>query len=99
MYAFTATKLSDPKGASCKFRIKAPQGEDGEGSAAFHVRSAKGFSVPPDGKPIAGLGTQAYDTGDSPVVRVGNVVLSSDDNSFSDDFTVSLMRRMVPKLK
>jgi hypothetical protein len=99
VYAFTATKQPDPKGASCKFLIKAPAGEDGEGSAVFHVRSAAGFAVPPDGQPISGLGTEAYDTGTSPVVRVGNVVISSDDNSFSDDFTVSLIRKMIPKLK
>ncbi len=99
VYAFTATKQPDAKGASCTFSIKAPQGEDGEGSAAFHVRSAAGFAMPPDGQPISGLGTEAYDTGDSPVVRLGNVVITSDDNSFSDDFTVSLLRKMIPKLK
>jgi hypothetical protein len=99
VYAFTATKQPDANGASCKFSIKAPHGDDGEGSAAFHVRSAAGFSMPPDGQPISGLGSEAYDTGDSPVVRVGNVMISADDNSFSDDFTVSLLRKMIPKLK
>jgi hypothetical protein len=99
IYALTATKQPDPKGTSCKFRIRAPQGHDGEGSVVFHVRSAVGFSVPPDGKAISGLGTEAYDTGDSPVVRVGNVVIFSDGNSFPDEFTVSLLRKMVPKLK
>jgi hypothetical protein len=97
-YTLTATKQPDAQGSSCKIVIKVPEGDDGSGSAAFHVRSATGFAVPPDGMPIAGLGTEAYDTGDSPVVRVGNVVISTDDNSFPDDFTVLLLRKMVPKL-
>ena len=98
VYTLTATKQTDAHGSSCKFLIKVPQGDDGSGSVVFHVRSAAGFTVPPDGQPIAGLGTQAYDTGVSPVVRVGNVVLSSDDNSFPDSLTVALLRKMVPKL-
>jgi hypothetical protein len=99
VYTLTATKQPDAKGSSCAFRIQVPQGDDGSGSVVFHVRSAAGFTVPPDGEPIAGLGTQAYDTGVSPVVRVGNVVISSDDNSFPDSLTVALLRKMVPKLK
>lgn len=99
VYAFTAAKQPDPHGSSCKFLIKVPQGDDGTGSVVFHVRSAVGFEVPPDGTPIAGLGTQAYDTGVSPVVRVGNVVISSDDNSFPDSVTVALLRKMVPNLR
>lgn len=55
--------------------------------------------MPPDGQPITGLGTEAYDTGTSPVVRVGTVVLSSDDNSFPDSCTVALRSVMVTKTK
>jgi hypothetical protein len=98
VYTLTATKQADPAGSSCKFQIEAPQ-DAGEGSVVFHVRSATGFTVPPDGEVISGLGDEAYDTGVSPVVRVGTVVISSDEDSFSDDFVVSLLRLMVPKLK
>lgn len=99
VYAFTAAKQTQPGGSACRFRIAAPPGEDGQGSVVFRVVTARGFAVPPDGRPITGLGDEAYDTGTSPVVRVGTVVISSADDSFSDSLTVALLRTIVPKIK
>ncbi|WP_375479069.1 hypothetical protein [uncultured Jatrophihabitans sp.] len=98
-YKLTVTKQpGSATTSSCKFSIKEAQG-DAQGTVTFHVRSAASFAVPPDGQTISGLGDEAYDTGVSPVVRVGSVVISSDDNSFPDAITVALLRKMVPKLK
>ncbi|WP_375503633.1 hypothetical protein [uncultured Jatrophihabitans sp.] len=95
VYKLTATLQSgtDP---SCKFGIA-----DGveEGVATFRFQPAASFHVGPNDTRTTGLGDEAYDDGDDPVVRVGNVTISATDNSFPDSFTVALIRAMIPKLK
>lgn len=95
VYAFTATKQpgTDP---NCKFTVA---DEDTKGTVVFHFQSATAFVVGPGDQRVTGLGDEAYDDGDDPVVRVGNVKITATDDSFSDSFTVALIRAIIPKLK
>lgn len=51
------------------------------------------------GTKVSGLGDEAYDEGGSTVVRVGDVMLQTSENSFGNDFVVALYRKMIPKLR
>jgi hypothetical protein len=98
-YKLTATKQTptgiDPS-SSCEFTIS----DDGaEGTVAFQVASAAHFSVYSSGKKVSGLGDEAYDDGSSTVMRVGSLMISPGEDSFQEDFTTDLLRKMAPNLK
>jgi hypothetical protein len=98
-YRLTATKQTDTgiePTSSCEFTIA----DDGaEGTVAFQVGSAAHFSVYASGKKVDGLGDEAYDDGSATVVRVGNLMISAGEDSFPEDFTTDLLRKMAPHLK
>jgi hypothetical protein len=98
-YTLTATKQADTgidPTSSCTFTIA---DEGAEGTVAFQVQPAAHFSVYATGTKVDGLGDEAYDDGSSTVVRVGDLMISAGEDSFQDDFTTDLLRKMVPKLK
>ncbi len=52
------------------------------------------------GTRISGLGDEAYDEGPYVEVRVGDVILQSNENSgASEDFINAMYRAMVPRLR
>lgn len=100
VYRLTVTKV--PAGgaaSSCKFAID-EVGGDAQGATFFQVTAAGDFTMQySNGTKIDGLGDEAYDSGDSPVVRVGSLAIKPVGDSFPDALTVQLLREMAPKLK
>lgn len=83
--------------SGCKFSI---DGEGAGGTVVILVQSADDFSLyRTDAAKVSGLGDEAYDDGSSTVVRVGDLMLLTSENSFSDEFVTELYRKMAPKLK
>jgi hypothetical protein len=99
VYTLTATPQavtgSEPV-ASCKFTI---DGQGASGTVVIQVQSAKDFTLYSSGSKVADLGDEAYRNQGSTVVRVGDLMLSAGEDSFTDDFVVDLYRRMVPHLR
>ncbi|CAN5590276.1 hypothetical protein BH10ACT8_BH10ACT8_10820 [soil metagenome] len=83
--------------SSCEFSI---DGEGASGTVVIQVMSADNFSLyASGGTKVSGLGDEAYDQGNSTVVRVGALMLQTSENSFGNDFVVALYQKMIPKLR
>ncbi|MCW2540173.1 MAG: hypothetical protein JWN95_1898 [Frankiales bacterium] len=83
--------------SGCKFSI---DGEGASGTVVILVQAAENFSLySTDASKVPDLGDEAYDNGSSTVVRVGDLMLLTSENSFSDQFVADLYRKMVPNLK
>jgi hypothetical protein len=99
VYTLTATKQTDSgiePSSSCKFTIAS---EGAEGTVIIQVQSAKDFDLYSSGTKVTGLGDEAYRDQGSTVVRVGDLMISAGEDSFTDDFVVDLYRKMIPNLK
>jgi hypothetical protein len=100
VYTLTATPQTDTSAlggtSSCKFHI---DGEGAEGTVVVQVQSAKDFGLYTSGTKVAGVGDEAYKAQGSTVVRVGGLMMSAGEDSFTDDFVVDLYRKMAPHLK
>jgi len=99
VYTLTATPQtgtgSEPV-ASCKFSI---DGQGASGTVVIQVQSARDFSLYASGTKVPDLGDEAYRDQGSTVVRVGDLMLSAGEDSFTDDFVVDLYRKMIPHLR
>ena len=101
-YTVTATPQTDTgiePSASCKFTFGDEGAAGPEGAVVMQVQSAKGFAIYSGGTTVTGLGDEAYRGQGSTVVRVGDLMLLAGEDSFPDDFTVDLYRKMIPHLK
>ena len=99
VYTLTATPQTDTgsePSASCRFSI---DGQGAQGTVAIQVQSAQDFAIYSIGTKVPGSGDEAYRNQGSTVVRVGGLMLSAGEDSFSDDFVVDLYRKMIPHLK
>lgn len=100
VYTLTATPQNDtsaPEGtSSCKFHIA---GGGAGGTVVVQVQSAKDFGLYKSGTKVAGVGDEAYKAQGSTVVRVGGLMMSAGEDSFTDSFVVDLYRKMAPHLK
>ena len=100
VYTLTATPQtatgSQPI-ASCKFSI---DGQGASGTVVIQVESAENFAaIYSSGTKVPDLGDEAYRGQGSTVVRVGDLMLSAGEDSFTDSFVVDLYRKMIPHLK
>lgn len=96
-YKLTAKKLPvQNKTASCEFSI---DGEGASGTVVIQVMSAENFSLYANGKKVDGLGDEAYTDGSATVVRVGGLMMTTSEDSFTNSFVTELFRKMAPHLK
>ena len=100
-YTLKATKVVTtanvgPPTSGCTFSIGSG---GGGGTVEIDVVPAANIAGYADGKKVPGLGDEAYSGGGLTVVRVGDVMLQSNENSFTQGFVVALYRKMIPKLK
>lgn len=91
----TYTNSSVPT-SGCAFSI---DGEGASGTVVIQVMPGDLISSYTGGEKVAGLGDEAYDSGGSTVVRVGNLMMEAAENSFTNGFVVALFRRMIPRLR
>ena len=99
VYTLTATPQTDtgtPPSSSCRFSI---DGQGAQGTVVVQVQSADDFAIYSSGTKVDGLGDEAYRGQGTTVVRVGGLMLSAGEDSFSDDFVVDLYRKMIPHMK
>jgi hypothetical protein len=99
VYTLTATPQTDTgsePSSSCAFSI---DGQGASGTVVIQVQSAKDFAIYASGTKIPDLGDEAYRGQGSTVVRVGDLMLSAGEDSFTDAFVVDLYRKMIPHLK
>ena len=99
--SFTATKQSVNSVTGgvlgdCKFQWNgAPAG-----TLSIQARTTGEMSLLKSvGKPVPGLGDEAYSYTGATNVRVGNVMLAAGENSFTESFVVEVYKRMIPKMK
>lgn len=100
-YTLTTKKVVDTSPgfpmSSCEFSI---DGDGASGTVVIQVVPADNFSLyAGDGTKVSGLGDEAYDLGNSTVVRVGALMLQTSENSFGNDFVVALYQKMIPGLR
>jgi hypothetical protein len=67
-------------------------------TVVIEAHDASDFGLYKSGKPVPGLGDEAYKSTGSTVVREGNVMLSAGENSATDDFVVAMYRPMLDNL-
>jgi hypothetical protein len=94
----TATKVAvtSPKLGACKFQFDGTPA----GTLVIEAAPADGMSFFRGGsKPLPGIGDEAFTNAGTPYVRVGGVMLSSGENSFTSNFVIEVFRRMAPKMK
>jgi hypothetical protein len=85
--------------SSCRFTI-ATVTPDNTGSAVTLVVTAQPAKyLDKTGTKIDGLGDEAYDEGPYAQVRVGDIILQSNENTGTEKFTLALYREMVPNVK
>ena len=99
VYKLTTHKEDDgaEDSSACRFDIS-----DGnaEGTVLFQVGAAVRMDEYSDGTKVPGLGDEAYiNSNGGSVVRVGNLLISEGDDSFTSDLTLDLLRKMAPNLK
>lgn len=99
-YTLKTTKVGStgtvgPPTSGCKFSI---DGEGASGTVEIDVVPADNISIYSDGEKVPGLGDEAYRGGGQTVVRVGDLMLQTSENSFTEGFVVALYRKMIPKL-
>jgi hypothetical protein len=98
-YTLTSTKQTGTgikPTSGCKFTIAS---SGAQGTVSFQVESASGFSIYSSGTKVEGLGDEAYSSLGTTNVRVGSLMISPGEDSFTQDFTTDLLRKMAPKLK
>ncbi len=100
-YTLKTTKVvsnqtGGPPMSGCKFSI---DGEGASGTIEIDVVPGDNISLYSDGQKVPGLGDEAYSGGGLTVVRVGDLMLQTSENSFTQGFAVALYRKMIPKLK
>jgi hypothetical protein len=102
VYTVKATKQSYPQSSpvptsGCSFSI---DGQGASGTVVIEVTSADNFAaIYGSGEKVPGLGDEAYRDSGSTVVRVGDLMLQTSEDSFTDSFVVDLYRKMIPHLK
>ena len=98
-YTLTSTVQDYPNLAvptsGCKFTIA---GGGASGTVVIEVVSAENFALYSDGEAVPGLGDEAVSQGGTTVVRVGDLMLQTSENSFTEAFVVALYRKMIPNL-
>lgn len=99
--SFTATKQAVTSATGgvlgdCKFQWNgAPAG-----TLSIQARTTGEMSLLKSlGKPVPGLGDEAYSYTGATNVRVGNVMLAAGENTFTESFVVEVYKRMIPKMK
>jgi hypothetical protein len=104
-YKLTATKVDQTSSiptSACKFGIDAYSGGSvvSGGVVEMDVTSADNFAAYKNGgTPIPGLGDEAVSSSGVAVVRVGDLMLQTGEDTLTQSFVVELYRKMVPKLK
>ncbi len=84
-----------PTLGGCKFHISSPPG-----TIEIDALPADQMAIFRQGsKQVPGLGDEAFTNGGTAYVRVGNVMLSVGENSFTQSFVVEVYKRMAPKMK
>ena len=93
----TPTSGSGTKPTSgCKFDISS---DGASGAIEIDVTSGDDITLYTSEEKVPGLGDEAYSGGGQTVVRVGDLMLQTSENSFTEEFAVALYRKMIPKLK
>ena len=100
-YTLTSTKVesigtAERPMSGCKFHI---DGEGASGTVEIDVAPGDGISIYSDGEKVPGLGDEAYSGGGQTVVRVGDLLMLTSENSFTQGFAVALYQKMIPNLK
>jgi hypothetical protein len=86
--------------SACRFTIATVTADNTGNEAVVTVGVQPAKYLDKSGTKIAGLGDEAYDEGDYSEVRVGDVVLQSNQNSgANEDFINDLYRAMIPNIK
>ena len=89
--------IDTPPTSSCEFTISS---DGAQGTVVIQVQSADDFAaLYASGTKVSGLGDEAYREQGSTVVRVGGLMLSAGEDSFTDSFVTDLYRKMAPHLK
>lgn len=103
-YKLTATKVDQSSSAqpmsSCKFKIEAVGGGGGGGTVQIDVVDGDNFAIyKGNGKAVSGLGDEAVSSEGTTVVRVGDLMLQTSEDSFTQSFVVALYQKMIPKMR
>jgi hypothetical protein len=85
--------------SSCRFTIATVTAGNTGSEVILVVTVQPAKYLDKTGKKIDGLGDEAYDEGPYAQVRVGDVILQSNENSGTERFTLDLYRAMVPNVK
>ena len=99
VYKLTATpqpKIDTPPTSGCEFTISS---DGAQGTVVIQVQSADDFGLYSSGTKVPGVGDEAYRGQGTTVVRVGSLMLSAGEDSFTDSFVTDLYRKMAPHLK
>ncbi|MET3805568.1 hypothetical protein ABIB25_002572 [Nakamurella sp. UYEF19] len=99
VYTLQATPTSGSgikPSSGCKFNIS---GLGGSGTVEIDITEGDDIGLYRSGKKVPGLGDEAYSGIGQTVVRVGDLMLQTSENSFTDAFAVALYKKMIPKLK
>jgi hypothetical protein len=86
--------------SACRFTIAEVTADNTGSEAIVTVGVSPAKYLDKTGTKIAGLGDEAYDEGPYVEVRVGDLVLQSNENSGADkDFINAMYRAMIPNLR
>lgn len=99
VYKLTTTDNTVPGTgrSACRFDISSG---GAEGTVLFVVKPGPEISYYTGDTKLDGLGDEAYTgAGGGTVVRVGGLMLDEGDDSFGNQMTIDLLRKMVPNLK
>jgi hypothetical protein len=99
VYKLTATpqpKIDTPPTSGCEFTISS---DGAQGTVVIQVQSADDFGLYSSGTKVPGVGDEAYRGQGTTVVRVGSLMLSAGEDSFTDSFVTDLYRKMAPHLR
>jgi len=99
VYKLTTTDNTIPGTgqSACRFDISSG---GAEGTVLFIVKPGSDIKFLTLDKKLEGLGDEAYTgAGGGTAVRVGGLMLDEGDDSFGDQMTIDLLRKMVPNLK
>jgi hypothetical protein len=100
---YPGTVLFPPLGG-CKFLFYSETSSTPRsfnGAAVIEVTDAESFDFykGAGATPVAGIGDEAVTQLGSTVVRVGDVMMSTGENSFTDAFVIEMYRRMADDLR
>jgi hypothetical protein len=85
--------------SACKFTIATVTADNTGSEVTLVVTVQPAKYLDKTGTKIDGLGDEAYDEGPYAQVRVGDIILQSNENSGTENFALAIYKEMVPNVK